>query len=440
MKKEQKRISKRMKELRGKLRQKSRGGNFYYRLTITNGIRKEFALKTAIESEAIQKAADLDAVYEAPNQEVAFAQINAIKGFSKRAMQLTFAEGWEKYSSHPDRATPHTVAEQLAYKSTYDEFADFAAGEKVEASDIDIAFCEKYAAHLREQNLAVATHNRKLKRLRKIFDCLKDYYDGENPFQNKLLFRKEREEQNTVVRRQAFTKEQEQQLRDVLVDPQYKVMNKPEIRVIYYLGMFTGQRLKDCVLLQWQNVDMERKRIWVKQFKTEKEVSIPMADELFAVLQEAQTWQSDQYVCPKSAARYSKLNRDGKNVGNNLINIDVLRVIRWIGLEPSVKVPGRDKKMTVYGFHSLRHSFASFCATAGVSKAALLSILGTDSEIADKYYTHVGDAAQKQAIEAISQSIGKKSAQDKIDEVLALLASNPDPTKDVFNKIRNILE
>ena len=165
-------------------------------------------------------------------------------------MKLTFSEGWEKYSSHPDRATPHTVAEQLAYKSTYEEFADFAAAEKIEASDIDIAFCEKYAAHLRERNLAVATHNRKLKRLRKIFDCLSEYYDGDNPFRNKLLFRKEREEQDTVVRRQAFTREQEQQLRDVLVDPQYKVMNKPEIRVIYYLGMFTGQRMKDCVLLQ----------------------------------------------------------------------------------------------------------------------------------------------------------------------------------------------
>ena len=40
MKKEQKRISKRMKELRGKLRKKAKGGNYYYRLTITNGIRK----------------------------------------------------------------------------------------------------------------------------------------------------------------------------------------------------------------------------------------------------------------------------------------------------------------------------------------------------------------------------------------------------------------
>ena len=75
-----------------------------------------------------------------------------------------------------------------------------------------------------------------------------------------------------------------------------------------------------------------------------------MAAELYAVLEEAQTWKEDQYVCPKSAARYNKVDRNGKNVGVNLINIDVLRVIRWIGLEPSVAVPGRSKKMTVYAF------------------------------------------------------------------------------------------
>ena len=191
-------------------------------------------------------------------------------------------------------------------------------------------------------------------------------------------------------------------MRDVLADDKYRVMNKQEIRVIYYLGMFTGQRLKDCVLLQWQNIDMEHERIWVKQFKTGKEVTIPISKELLEVLNEAREWQENQYVCPKTAARYNKVNTEGKNVGNNLVNIDVLRVIRWIGLEPSISVPGRNKKMTVYGFHSLRHSFASFCAEAGVPKAVLLSILGTDSDIADKYCTHVGEDAQLLAINAIS--------------------------------------
>lgn len=121
-----------------------------------------------------------------------------------------------------------------------------------------------------------------------------------------------------------------------------------------------------------------------------------------------------------------------------LIDIDVLRVIRWIGLEPSVKVPGRKKKMTVYGFHSLRHSFASFCAEAGVPKAVLLSILGTESEIADKYYTHVGEAAQQQAIAAVSASMTGLTAQERIHTALRLLEA-PSPTQELWEQVRSIL-
>ena len=435
----------RMKKLQGKLRQKNSKGNYYYRLTIASGIRKEFALKTADETEAIQRAEELDSIYAAPNMDVAVAQINAIKGFSKQAQMLPLSEGWAKYEIHPERATPHTVSEQLAYKTTYDEFVEYvsASGKHTVITSIaelnsDIA--EGYAAYMRTIPQAVDTHNRKIKRLRKIFDCLSDYYSGNNPFKSKTLLRSTREEQDTVARRQAFTKEQEQQLRDVLADDQYKVMNKPEIRVIYYLGMFTGQRLKDCVLLQWQNIDMDRKRIYVKQFKTGKEVTIPMAEELFQVLTEALEWREDQYVCPKSAARYNKQNREGKNVGNNLVNIDVLRVIRWIGLEPSISVPGRNKKMTVYGFHSLRHSFASFCAEAGVPKAVLLSILGTDSDIADKYYTHVGEDAQQLAINAISFNSSRSTLAERVQRVITLIDSNPEATQELLVQIKNMLK
>ena len=55
-----------MEQLRGKLRQKEKGGPFYYRLTVADGVRKEFSLKTCDEDEARQKAANLDSVWEAP--------------------------------------------------------------------------------------------------------------------------------------------------------------------------------------------------------------------------------------------------------------------------------------------------------------------------------------------------------------------------------------
>ena len=417
---------------------------------VANRVRKEFSLKTCVFEEAVQKAADLDVIWSAPTQEVAIAQINALKGYSQESKNLPFDEAWRLYEVHPDRAMPHTVSEQNAYRSTFDEFVQFVSkpfpGRKKHTiaggiAEVSPQVCEEFSSYLKTTSLAVDTHNRKIKRLRKIFDCLKEYFAGENPFRSKALLRSEREERGTVVHRQAFTKEQEEQLIAVLSDddPKHKIMNKDEIRVLYVIGRFTGQRLKDCVLLQWQNIDMSNRRLWVKQFKTGKEVTIPMAPELYTALTEARKWRTDQYVTPKTAARYNKTNAEGKNVGNNLVNLDVLRVIRWIGLEPSVDVPGRKKKMTVYGFHSLRHSFASFCAEAGVPKAVLLSILGTDSEIADKYYTHVGDESQRKAVEAIRSRSGEKSAQAKIDEVLTLLDSNPKPTKKLLNTITTIL-
>ena len=62
--------TKRMKaeDLRGKLRQKGGKGPYYYRLMVANGLRKEFSLKTEDESEAIQKASEIDAVWEAPTK------------------------------------------------------------------------------------------------------------------------------------------------------------------------------------------------------------------------------------------------------------------------------------------------------------------------------------------------------------------------------------
>jgi len=436
----------------GSIRQKAPGGPFYYRYQV-NGQRKEIPLRTCNREEAERKASELVPVTKAKSVEVVAAHVKAAKGFAKKALDLPLSEVWEKYSVHPDRAMPHTVSEQLSYQSTFQDFVDFvtnplAAKDRKKKhtvirsiTEITSEVAEEYAAHLREMSQAVDTHNRKIKRIRKILEVMKEYSGGQNPFHVRSLLRSGREEQDTIVRRQAFSREQEQALLRELENPNRRLMNKAEIRVVYHIGMFTGQRLKDCVLMQWQNVDLERRQIFVKQFKTGKEVTIPIAPELYAALQEALAWKVDAYVCPKTAARYNQTNEAGKNVGNNLVDLDVLRVIRWIGVEPSVSIPGRTKKVTVYGFHSLRHSFASFCAAANVSKAALLSILGTDSEIADKYYTHVGDAAQQQAIAAISSTMSDVSSpQERIRKALELLESNPPGSRKTLEKLHSILK
>ena len=99
-----------------------------------------------------------------------------------------------------------------------------------------------------------------------------------------------------------------------------------------------------------------------------------------------------------------------------------------------------DKKVTVYGFHSLRHSFASYCAEAGVPQATVVSILGADSEIVSKYYTHVGDEAQQKAIAAITGDFNDKSLQQRINKALELIRTSTESSNIILQRVKSILE
>ena len=156
------------------------------------------------------------------------------------------------------------------------------------------------------------------------------------------------------------------------------------------------------------------------------------------MLLEAKERQIDSYVSPSVAQRYKQKNKQGKCIGDGLVNIDVMRVIRWIGVETSVAVEGRKKKTTVLGFHSLRHSFASFCAEAGIPKAVVVSILGADSSIIDRFYTHVGEEAQQAAMDAISGELNT-SPHNKIKLALEYIASRPKLTQEL-QEIEKILK
>ena len=170
-------------------------------------------------------------------------------------------EAWNKYSVSPDRAMPATIHEQEAYQATFNDFVKFIGDPLRELHTITYQDALAFLELMKTQRMAVDTHNRKIKRLRKIFNVLSEYRHGEeNPFSSKTLLKKPREEQDIGVRRMSFTREQEKALLEVLDNPKYKVINKEEIRVIYYLGLYTGQRLKDCVLLRWAKVNLAQKK------------------------------------------------------------------------------------------------------------------------------------------------------------------------------------
>lgn len=237
----------------GSIRRRGVNGCFAYRCQV-NGRRTEISLQTKDYHEALKKVADLVPITQARTAEVVAAHVSEARGFARQATDLALVDSWDVYSRHPDRATPHTVHERLSYKSSYLEFVDFASrtatGEERKrriphttislVKEITPTVAAEFADYLRSQPISVHTHNRKLKRIRKVISVLKEYLGSENPFYAKSLFRSKREEQDTVVRRQAFTKEEENRLLDELRSPAHRLMNKEEIRIIYTIGMYTG--------------------------------------------------------------------------------------------------------------------------------------------------------------------------------------------------------
>ena len=225
-----------MKLTVGSIRRRGKNGCFAYRCQV-NGRRTEISLQTKDYHEALKKVADLVPIAQARTAEVVAAHVNEARGFAKQATDLALTDAWTKYEQHPDRAMPHTVSEQLAYRSSFLEFVDFVTSPMTREDrknrihhtqitllrEITPTVAAEYAAYLRRQPLAVDTHNRKLKRIRKVLSVLKEYHGGENPFYAKSLFRSEREEQDTIVRRQAFTKEEEMRLLEELRSPAHKL-------------------------------------------------------------------------------------------------------------------------------------------------------------------------------------------------------------------------
>ena len=129
----------------GSVRQKTPGGTYYFRYQI-NGIRKEIPLHTTSKEDAIRQAKELIPVTKAKSIDMVAAHVKQAKGLEKIERKLPLDEAWHIYSTHPDRATPHTVSEQLAYKTTFEEFLSFI-------STLPYVYCPRRFAHAGKNHL-----------------------------------------------------------------------------------------------------------------------------------------------------------------------------------------------------------------------------------------------------------------------------------------------
>jgi integrase len=177
----------------------------------------------------------------------------------------------------------------------------------------------------------------------------------------------------------------------------------PEWRSLILCGFYTGQRLYDLAELTWDNVDLVRGEIRLKTRKTGKRLILPIAEPLKKHLEEF--CQSDTPGAPLHPRAFGVVSSQGRSstLSNRFVDLLVQAGFR----EQKVKGSGQGRSARRpsggLSFHSLRHTAVSLLKDAGVPEAAVMEMIGHDSEQMSAHYTHVGIEALAKAAAALPE-------------------------------------
>lgn len=167
------------------------------------------------------------------------------------------------------------------------------------------------------------------------------------------------------------------------------------------IGVYTGLRLGDCCRLDWSQINFAQQVIQLVPRKTHRHhqriVTIPIHPALGRALvgEDAAGVRvlSSGPVLPMIADLYSR-SRWQVSYGLSLI-------FKAANIVTSVMLEGRKRKTPEATFHSLRHTFVSFAANAGVPLHIVQSIVGHESTAMTRHYYHENLDALKSAVNAI---------------------------------------
>jgi integrase len=273
---------------------------------------------TAFERSRAQAQARLDTIVEEARTQQGSARLveklYEIKtGESLKSTKL--ADLPEAWAAMPRKRKPSgRYLEQS--KVTLERFAEFAARENPKADEVSHVtrtLAQGFMDEEAKRGVTARTRNDTLSLLRTAFKALLPA-GVVNPFLSVLM------QEAEPVFRKAFSPDELKSIMEAAREDEF-------IRPLLVTGMCTAMRRGDCCLLQWKDVDLERRFITVKTAKTRQTVSIPifplleqelkgkaegrmMKDEFSAALSAMEDGGADLqadrngYVFPEQAAMY----------------------------------------------------------------------------------------------------------------------------------------
>ena len=165
-------------------------------------------------------------------------------------------------------------------------------------------------------------------------------------------------------------------------------------------GYYTGARLSDVALMQWESIDLTTRFIRFTPGKTGKLLELPLHSSLERELMK-RPGIGKAYLFPELAENLHK--NKASTGGRNGLSGQFRSLMERAGVTGVIKQ--RDdgcRAVSSLSFHSLRHTFNSVLANQGVGKEVRMKLLGhSDRGDVHAGYTHHEQALLRAAIEVI---------------------------------------
>lgn len=357
-------------------------------------ILEEFVRPYHLRTEARKDAAAAK-VAERAGMDAATSSVLAGAAKAKRAeagrLSVPLSKGWEVFMASLSRGS-FSPATARMYESRWTAFATWMKKNRPKAvglADVDDDTASAFMRSIRER-WSAKTFNDYRALLLMVWKTLdrEAGLDGFNPW--KEIKTLDRETHN----RRELTAEELARVVGPL---------EGEMRVLFAIGIYTGLRLGDCVNLDWGAVDLVRGFLQWTPHKTKKHgtvVRIPLFPALATILAETPARRRRGLILPELAEEYAR--------HTSYTSERVAKVFRDAGIATqgdTGRANPKNKKTTrkaiEVGFHSLRHTFVSLCANAGVPLSIVQAIVGHTNVAMTTHYFHVSDDALRGAVEVL---------------------------------------
>lgn len=175
--------------------------------------------------------------------------------------------------------------------------------------------------------------------------------------------------------------------KDVFSAPQVQALVKAakgDWKGVIIAGFLTGLRLRDVTELRWENFDLEAGLLRVKTRKTGSVVTTPIHVDLADWLHQQTRGIGKAPIFPTLAGRTGG--------GKSGLSMAFRRIMERAGVKGRIlrqrKEESAGRTQSSLTFHSLRHSFNSALANAGIVQEVRQRLTGHTDKAMNKRYTH----------------------------------------------------